>query len=117
MAEFEGRVTDADIDRVTAGPGAAGPGGPARRSPGRSDFHTAVDASGVIDEPPAWFAGYRLTINLFYQLLPALDVSPVRRFYLCHAVAETVDAVYGETWKSRLAAVQTMMASAGAGSS
>jgi hypothetical protein len=115
MAEFEGRITDADIDGAIAA-GSAGPAsGPARRTSGRSDFHTAVDASGVIDAPPAWFAGYRLTINLFYQLLPALDVSPVRRFYLCHAVASTVDAVFGETWQSRLAAVQTMMAGAGAG--
>jgi hypothetical protein len=109
MAEFQGRITNADIDQAIP---SAGPAGPARRSEGRSDFHAAVDASGVIDEPPAWFAGYRLTINLFYQLLPALDISPVRRFYLCHAVASTVDAVFGETWQSRLAAVQTMMAGA-----
>ncbi|MDQ1400769.1 MAG: hypothetical protein QOK20_2701, partial [Acidimicrobiaceae bacterium] len=77
---------------------------------GQSAFHAAVAASGVIDESPQWFAGYRLTINLFYELLPALDISPVRRFYLCHAIAQCVDAVFGETWETRLAAVEAHLA-------
>jgi hypothetical protein len=102
MRDFAGQVTNDDLDRATPTTG-----GPARRTEGRSAFHAAVAASGVIDEPPEWFAGYRLTINLFYQLLPALDVSPIQRFYLCHAVAESVDAVFGETWQTRLAAVET----------
>jgi hypothetical protein len=100
------RWADADLDAL-APPTA----GPPRRDDGPSPFHAAINASGVIDDPPAWFAGYRLTINLFYQLLPALDVSPLQRFYLCHAIAETVDAVFGETWQARLAAVQAHMAS------
>ncbi len=104
-ADFAGQVTGEDLDRAT--PPAAGP---ARRAEGTSAFHTAVAASGVIDEPPSWFAGYRLTINLFYELLPALDISPVRRFYLCHAVAEGVDTVFGETWQTRLAAVEAHLA-------
>ncbi|HEX3540175.1 MAG TPA: hypothetical protein VHT75_06975 [Acidimicrobiales bacterium] len=75
-----------------------------------SAFHRAVAASGVIAETPAWFPGYRLLINLFYQLLPALDIRPVQRFYLCYALAERVDAVVGETWQQRLAAVESLMA-------
>jgi hypothetical protein len=105
LAEFAGQVTNDDLDALTS-PTA----GPARRSEGPSPFHAAMNASGVIDDPPAWFAGYRLTINLFYQLLPALDVSPVQRFYLCHAIAETVDEMFGETWQTRLAAVQAHLA-------
>lgn len=106
MASFRGQVADEDLD-------AAAPlVGPLPRPAGPSSFHAAMAASGVIDTPPAWFAAYRLTINLFYQLLPALDVSPLRRFYLCYALAETVDAVFGETWQARLASVQTQMAAA-----
>jgi hypothetical protein len=104
-ADFAGRVTTKDIDRAT--PLDAGP---ARRVDGRSGFHAAVANSGVIDTPPEWFAGYRLVINLFYQLLPALDVSPIQRFYLCHALAETVDDVYDESWQTRLAAIERHMA-------
>lgn len=105
LAEFTGEVTNDDLDALT--PPSAGP---TRRGDGPSPFHAAINASGVIDDPPAWFAAYRLTINLFYQLLPALDVSPLQRFYLCHAIAETVDAVFDETWQARLAALQVHMA-------
>jgi hypothetical protein len=75
---------------------------------GSSAFHRAVAASGVIAETPEWFPAYRLVINLFYELLPALDIRPVQRFYLCHALAESVDAVVGETWQERLAALETL---------
>jgi hypothetical protein len=101
LADLSDQVTEADLDQAV--PVDAGP---ARRAVGSSAFHAAVAASGVIAAPPAWFAGYRFTINLFYQLLPALDVSPVRRFYLCHAIAECVDAVVGESWQTRLAALE-----------
>jgi hypothetical protein len=103
MSEFAGQVTATDLDAAAASVGEP----PRRREPeGQSPFHAAVAASGVIDEPPEWFAAYRLTINLFYELLPALDISPVRRFYLCHALAERVDAVFDETWETRLAAIE-----------
>ncbi|MGH9126019.1 MAG: hypothetical protein ACRDZ8_15030 [Acidimicrobiales bacterium] len=105
-ASFEGRVCDADLDRAS-GQAPAAPSGA-----GRSAFHQAVAASGVIDRTPPWFAGFRLTINVFYQLLPVLDVSPVQRFYLCYALAETVDAVYRESWQERLAGVAALMAAA-----
>ncbi len=104
LADFRDLVTDEDLD----GAAPDGDGSRIRRTPDTSAFHAAVAASGVIDTPPAWFAGYRLTINLFYQLLPALDVSPVRRFYLCHAIAESVDVVFAESWQSRLAAVAAL---------
>jgi hypothetical protein len=132
LADFEGQVSDADLDQATPGAGVpvtdltSRPRPPRRTGPtapltnatqprpveGPSAFHAAVAASGVTEDPPVWFAGFRLTINLFYQLLPALDVSPVRRFYLCHAIAESVDAVFGETWQSRLNAVGAHMAAA-----
>ncbi len=107
QSDFAGHVTDEDL--VQATPRVRGPGRP---TGGQSEFHAAVSASGVIDEPGPWFAGYRLTINLFYELLPALDISPVQRFYLCHAIAESVDAVFGESWQNRLDAVASLTAAA-----
>lgn len=103
QADFEGRVCAADL---VSTPVAGGPGG----ARGASPFHAAVAASGVIDQATEWFDAFRLTINLFYELLPALDVSPVQRFYLCYAIAETVDAVFGESWQERLAAVSSLVA-------
>jgi hypothetical protein len=101
MQEFHGRIGNEDLEMVTP------PSGPGR---GPSPFHAAVAASGVIDELPPWFAAYRLTINLFYQLLPALDLSARHRFYLCHALAGSIDAVFGETWQERLAALEAHLA-------
>jgi hypothetical protein len=67
-----------------------------------SDFHTRVNASGAVADPSEWFASYRLLINLFYQQLLLLDVSPLHRYYLCYAIAETVDEVLGDSWHDRL---------------
>lgn len=99
MERFTGHITEEELDRGAAAIGVRG-------AP-TSAFHAAVAASGVIDQPPEWFAAYRLTINLFYELLPALDVSPVQRFYFCHAIAEIVDDAHGETWQARLAALES----------
>lgn len=67
-----------------------------------SDFHTTVNASGALAGTTDWFASYRLLINLFYQQLLLLDVAPLHRYYLCYAIAETVDEVLGESWSDRL---------------
>ncbi|MFK0017485.1 hypothetical protein [Streptomyces sp. NPDC091027] len=69
----------------------------------RSAFHTAVAEAGVTDLGRPWFLAYRLVINLFYRQLPLLGVSPMMRYYLCHAVAETVDEITGVGWQQRLA--------------
>ncbi|MEU5580549.1 hypothetical protein ABZ791_35530 [Streptomyces huasconensis] len=68
----------------------------------RSAFHTAVAEAGVTDRSAPWFLAYRLMINLFYRQLPLFGVSPMMRYYLCHAIAETVDDVTGVTWQERL---------------
>lgn len=83
--------------RSTAPPGHRGPVGE-----GRSEFHATVAESRVADRTPSWFASYRLLINLFYSRLPLLGVTPIQRYYLCFAIAETVDEVYGESWRERL---------------
>ncbi|MEU9480707.1 hypothetical protein [Streptomyces sp. NPDC048191] len=79
-----------------------GPPGQHTATGGPSDFHRAMDASGVIADPPEWFASYRLLVNLLYQQLPLLGVSPLHRYYVCYAVAETVDDVLGEPWHERV---------------
>ena len=67
-----------------------------------SDFHRAVGDSGVIADPSRWFAAFRLLTNLFYEQLPLLTVSPMQRYYMCFAIAETVDDVLGVSWQDRL---------------
>ncbi|MEU0196516.1 hypothetical protein ABZ250_43055 [Streptomyces afghaniensis] len=89
------------IDRSLMGPPGAPEVVPQGDSPD-TEFHRAVDDSGLIDRPLPWFATYRLLINLFYQQLPLLMVTPLQRYYMCHAIAETVDEVLGESWRDRL---------------
>ncbi|MDH6130006.1 hypothetical protein [Kitasatospora sp. GP82] len=110
MGSFDAAVAAGDLspellDRLAPVGERAGMGPPGvaeRASSGRSDFHEAVAASKVSEQPPGWFASYRLLINLFYSRLPLLGVTPIQRFYLCFAIAETVDEVYGESWRTRL---------------
>lgn len=89
------------FDRTTMGP----PGREDVSGHRGSDFHTAVNTSGAVDGTTDWFASYRLLINLFYQQLLLLDVAPLHRYYLCYAIAETVDEVLGESWSDRLSRV------------
>ena len=50
---------------------------------------------GINDERPGWFTSYRLLLSLQYAQLPLLGVSPWQYYYLCWAIAETVDEVTG----------------------
>ncbi|MFE9451712.1 hypothetical protein [Streptomyces sp. NPDC006739] len=108
-AVVEGRLTPAMLDSITdavdntaMGPPTAPEVVPQGRHPD-TEFHRAAAESGVIDNPPPWFASYRMLINLFYQQLPLLTVSPIQRYYMCYALAETIDQVLGESWQERLA--------------
>ncbi|MFJ8161786.1 hypothetical protein ACIRBY_12700 [Streptomyces sp. NPDC096136] len=96
-AELLDGLAPAENREATAPPGHQGP-----VSDGRSEFHDTVAESRVTDRAPSWFASYRLLINLFYSRLPLLGVTPIQRYYLCFAIAETVDEVYGESWRERL---------------
>ena len=71
-----------------------------------TDFHRTVHGSGAISTPSPFFAAYRLLTNLFYQQLPLLTVSPMQRYYMCFALAETVDEVLGSSWRERLTATE-----------
>jgi hypothetical protein len=97
---FESAAVRGDVDAADLAALAA-PHDDGGRAP--SAFHQAVAASGAVDGSAAWFTGYRTAINLFYRQLPLLGVSPLQRFYLCHAIAECIDGVLGETWQQRLA--------------
>ncbi|MEV5437773.1 hypothetical protein AB0K80_17420 [Streptomyces sp. NPDC052682] len=91
------------IDRDRMGPPGAPTAVPRGEQPD-TDFHRTVHGSGAISTPSPFFAAYRLLTNLFYQHLPLLTVSPMQRYYMCFALAETVDEVLGTTWRERLAA-------------
>jgi hypothetical protein len=104
-----------DAAAASAQPDEVGPPGQSdRRASAPSEFHARVEDSGVTAQSAPWFPAYRLTLNLFYELLPVLDVTPLQRFYLCHACAEVVDEVLGETWQERLTRVEALTASGSA---
>ncbi|GAB2956858.1 hypothetical protein GCM10023080_015280 [Streptomyces pseudoechinosporeus] len=89
------------VDRSEMGP----PGAPTvvpRGEQPDTDFHRTVHGSGAISTPSPFFAAYRLLTNLFYQQLPLLTVPPMQRYYMCFALAETVDEVLGTSWRDRL---------------
>lgn len=93
----------AQVDRSTLGPPGAPDTVPASDVPPTA-FHRAVDESGVTTTGlTQWFASYRLLVNLFYQQLTLVTVSPLQRYYMCYAIAELVDDVLGESWQDRLA--------------
>lgn len=87
------------FDAATMGP----PGGDGVARGSQSDFHAALDATGAIDNPPSWFAAYRALLNLLYEQFVLLGLPPLHRYYLCYAIAETVDEVDGTSWQDRLA--------------
>ncbi|WP_394426091.1 hypothetical protein [Streptomyces sp. SGAir0957] len=94
------------VDRSEMGP----PGAPTvvpRGAQPDTDFHRTVHGSGAIDTPSPFFAAYRLLTNLFYQQLPLLTVPPMQRYYMCFALAETVDEVLGTSWRDRLDRTRT----------
>ncbi|WP_199808623.1 hypothetical protein [Streptomyces sp. NRRL S-146] len=97
-------VTDG-VDRSRMGPPGAETEVPRGEQPD-TDFHRTVHGSGAISTPSPFFAAYRLLTNLFYQQLPLLTVSPMQRYYMCFALAETVDEVLGSSWRERLTATQ-----------
>ena len=45
------------------------------------------------------FIAYRTTVNFFYMLLPILDISPAKKFMLCHLVANSVERVFSISWR------------------
>ncbi len=107
-AALAGSLTPETLDEINDRPGGRspqhmGPPGAHDASPGKSEFHRAVDSAGVTGRPAEWFTAFRVLLNLLYSQLPLLGVSPRQRFYLCWALAETIDEVTGETWRDRLA--------------
>jgi hypothetical protein len=120
MGAFDGAVASgtlslAAIESMGGGFDPATMGPPrmvAQLDPRRSAFHDSIDAAGITADPPEWFASYRLLINLFYQQLPLLGVSPMYRYYLCYAIAELIDEVLGESWQDRLNRLQRRIAKA-----
>lgn len=107
-AVLAGSLTPETLDEINGRPGGAlpenmGPPGAPDAKPNPSEFHKVVDSSGINDRLPGWFTSYRLLLNLLYAQLPLLGVSPRQRYYLCWAIAETVDEVTGESWRDRLA--------------
>lgn len=70
-----------------------------------SDYHRLIrNLPGAREyEVSPEFLAFRYIINLTYHLLVPLGVSPLERYFLCHAVAQAVEAYYGQTWREIVA--------------
>lgn len=100
-----------DRDTSAMGPPAAPSVVPAGDQPDTA-FHQRLADAGVYRRTTPWFAAYRAQLNLFYQQLPLLTVSPMQRYYMCWAIAELVDEVLGESWQDRLTRHRVRLADA-----
>ncbi|MEV8512055.1 hypothetical protein [Dactylosporangium sp. NPDC051484] len=87
-----GHLTSGLLESVSGAP----------QEPSDGPFQRALAASSSGEQPSPFFASYRLLTTLFYQQLPLLTVSPLQRYYMCWAIAETIDEVLGESWQDRL---------------
>jgi hypothetical protein len=52
------------------------------------------------------FLSYRINVNLYYSLLPLLEVPPWQKFALCHVLANSVERVYGQDWRQKVAVIR-----------
>lgn len=53
------------------------------------------------------FLAYRINVNLFYALLPLLEVAPLQKFLLCHLVAASIERVHQQDWREKLNSLKT----------
>ena len=51
------------------------------------------------------FLAYRINVNFFYALLPLLEVAPLQKFLLCHSMSNSVERVFDQDWKVKVARI------------
>ena len=51
------------------------------------------------------FLAYRINVNFFYALLPLLEVAPLQKFLLCHSMSNSVERVFDQDWKAKVARI------------
>jgi hypothetical protein len=51
------------------------------------------------------FLAYRINVNFFYALLPLLEVAPIQKFLLCHLLSNSVERVYEQDWREKVARI------------
>lgn len=54
------------------------------------------------------FLAYRINVNFFYALLPLLEVAPIQKFLLCHLLSNSVERVYGQDWREKVARIRAV---------
>ncbi|MFL5350626.1 MAG: lantibiotic dehydratase C-terminal domain-containing protein [Hyalangium sp.] len=66
-----------------------------------SEFHTVLRGFNFLEErvDVVEFSAYRWLLNLLYTVLTLLDISPVERWYLNYVISESIEALFGRTWK------------------
>lgn len=51
------------------------------------------------------FLAYRINVNFFYALLPLLEVAPIQKFLLCHLLSNSVERVFNQDWRAKVARI------------
>ncbi|WP_091636923.1 lantibiotic dehydratase [Lysobacter sp. cf310] len=54
------------------------------------------------------FLAYRINVNFFYALLPLLEIAPIQKFLLCHLLSNSVERVYGQDSREKVARIRAM---------
>lgn len=73
------------------------------RSSSRSAFHDQLSSDGFDENLLYWHLAHRLVLNVLYQSLSCLGLTPLRRYYLCYGLSEATDRLLGQSWSDRLA--------------
>jgi hypothetical protein len=79
--------------------------------PGRSEFHEYVTQQ-MATRSPTWFGPFRFVINVTYEQLPLMGITPLQRYFVCFAIAETIDRLTGTTWRERIDRTVSMASAA-----
>jgi len=66
-----------------------------------SEFHTVLRGFNFLEErvDVVEFSAYRWQLNLLYSVLTLLDISPLERWYINYVIAESIQVLFGRTWK------------------
>ena len=66
-----------------------------------SEFHTVLRGFNFLEErvDVVEFSAYRSQLNLLYSVLTLLDISPLERWYINYVIAESIQVLFGRTWK------------------
>lgn len=66
---------------------------------GKAFMNTDAGRKALVN---ADFLAYRINVNLFYTLLPVLEVAPIQKFLMCHLLSNSVERLYRQDWRQKV---------------